>query len=357
MRDEEAGAAFKGDDPVATTAEAMPDRRELALVAVERTRMPMVVTDARQPDGPIVLANQAFLDLTGYSVEEVIGRNCRFLQGPDTNPDDVDVIRRGLAAHEEVHAELLNYRKDGTSFWNQLAVSPILDEQGTLLYYFGSQKDVSAKRRAEETERAERLLLMEVDHRAMNALALVQSFVRLGRADSIESYAAAVQLRVDALALAHRLLAQNGWSDAVLGELVAMEIPDIVAAQVAVSGPRLALASRIVQPVALALHELMTNALEHGALAEPGGALDIGWAVEDNRTTLYWRERGGPLPSSAPAEGLGLALVRGVIERQLGGLLSLDWAEDGLDARLSFASDGAPRAANDGRPKAFRSAS
>lgn len=357
MREDMTGPpTFEGDPPVAATPATLPDRRELALVALERTRMPMVIADARSPDNDIVLVNQAFLDLTGYTADEVIGRNCRFLQGPGTDPSDVAAIRTGLAGDRNVDVELLNYRKDGSSFWNQLIISPIFDEAGDLLYYFASQKDVSARRQAEAAERAERLLLMEVDHRALNALALVQSFVRLGRADSVEAYAAAVQLRVDALARAHRLLAQNGWSSAAVDEMIAMEIPDIVASQIAASGPALALAARVVQPLALALHELMTNALAHGALAHQRGALAISWRLEDGRMILDWRETGASPPERRP-EGLGLGLVRGVVERQLGGALSLDWRGDGLAARLSFAAEGPPRAANDGRQPAFRSAS
>jgi two-component sensor histidine kinase len=256
-----------------------------------------------------------------------------------------------------VHVELINYRKDGSTFWNQLAISPIFDEHGALLYHFASQKDVSARRYAQETEQAERLLLMEVDHRAMNALALVQSFVRLGRPDTIEAYASAVQLRVDALARAHRLLAHNGWSSAALGDLLAMEIPIAVAHRVGLNGPALSLSARIVQPIALALHELMTNALAHGALAAPSGVLEVEWAMENGRATLHWHERGGVSPPATPREGLGLGLVRGVVERQLAGSLRLDWSGEGLDAHLTFGSEGAPRAANDGQAQLFRSAS
>jgi PAS domain S-box-containing protein len=127
--------------------------------------------------------HQAFLDLTGYTAEEVIGRNCRFLQGPDTCAAGVERIRQGLAEGRDVDVELLNYRKDGATFINQLAISPVIDKDGTLLYYFGSQKDVTERRRAELLEQSERRLLMEVDHRTMNALAVVQSIVRMSRGD------------------------------------------------------------------------------------------------------------------------------------------------------------------------------
>ncbi len=190
--------AFIGDAPVAAGSSVLADRRELALVAVERTRMPMVVSDPRQPDAPIVMANKAFLELTGYSASEVLGRNCRFLQGPDTAPEAVEAIRQGLAADEHfVTVEMLNYRKDGSSFWNQLEISPVHNESGQTVYYFASQKDVTARRRAQELAAIERLLLMEVDHRAMNALAMVQSILNLTRADDVIGYSSAVRRRVE----------------------------------------------------------------------------------------------------------------------------------------------------------------
>ena len=152
--------SFLGDAPVAAEETVIKDRRELALVAVERTRMPMVVSDPTQPDDPIVLANQAFFDLTGYTADEVIGRNCRFLQGPDTAQSAIEDIRRGLARGEHfVEVELLNYRKDGSSFWNQLSISPVHDENGSVIYYFASQKDTSVIRLARELAESEKVLL------------------------------------------------------------------------------------------------------------------------------------------------------------------------------------------------------
>jgi PAS domain S-box-containing protein len=127
--------SLHGDPPAASSAQGRADRNELAAVAVERTRMPMVVTDPRQPDNPIVLANKAFLDLTGYTAEEVIGRNCRFLQGGGTAAEAIDMIREALRAEREVDVEILNYRKDGSAFWNQLVLSPVHDDEGRLLTF------------------------------------------------------------------------------------------------------------------------------------------------------------------------------------------------------------------------------
>ncbi|OWJ79384.1 PAS domain-containing protein [Haematobacter genomosp. 1] len=115
--------------------------------AMRATRMPMIITDPRQPDNPIVFANDAFLKLTGYGREEVLGRNCRFLQGPGTNAEDVGRLRHAIRDREPLEIDLLNYRKDGTIFWNRLLVSPVFDE-GELTYFFASQLDVTWERTA-----------------------------------------------------------------------------------------------------------------------------------------------------------------------------------------------------------------
>lgn len=337
MSEDKSGAAFEGDAPAAAACEALPDRRELALVAVERTRMPMVVTDPRQFDNPIVLANKAFLDLTGYSAEEVIGRNCRFLQGPETDPAVIDEMRRDLREGRHVDVELLNYRKDGSTFWNQLSISPVEDEDGQLIYHFGSQREATARRRAREMEETERLLLMEVDHRALNALALVQSIVRLSRTADAQSYARAVTDRIDAIARAHKLLARNGWSGAKLDEVLNLEIPPDAGERVRARGPALTVAGRIVQPLALVIHELRTNAERHGALSRPGGRMDIRWTARDHRAEIEWDESGMAAPVEEPAtRSFGLSIAQGVIRRQLGGSSEFCWANDGLRIRLDF---------------------
>ncbi|MBI0476461.1 PAS domain-containing protein [Sphingomonas sp. MA1305] len=123
--------------------------------AVRATRMPMLITDARLDDNPIVFANAAFARLTGYDREAILGRNCRFLQGPDTDRAEVARLAAAIADRETIELDLLNYRADGTTFWNRLLVSPVFDEDGTLTYFFASQLDVTLER--------ERLALLERD--------------------------------------------------------------------------------------------------------------------------------------------------------------------------------------------------
>ncbi|GGK01634.1 histidine kinase famiy protein [Pseudomonas matsuisoli] len=135
------------------TADLSDPGKNIFFAAVETTRMPMIVTDPNQPDNPIIFANPAFLELTGYSLAELIGRNCRFLQGPETDREVVAQVRTAIADRHEIQTEILNYKKDGSTFWNGLFVSPVFNDAGELIYYFASQLDVSRRRDAEDALR------------------------------------------------------------------------------------------------------------------------------------------------------------------------------------------------------------
>lgn len=111
----------------------LDERGNIFFAAVEMTRMPMVLTDPNQPDNPIAFVNNAFLDLTGYREADVVGRNCRMLQGPDTDPRTVDEVRQALAEQRAVAVDILNYKADGSAFWNALFIGPVFDKQGKLL--------------------------------------------------------------------------------------------------------------------------------------------------------------------------------------------------------------------------------
>jgi len=125
------------------------DDHDMFFAAVRMSPVPMCLTDPNQPGNPLVFVNRAFEDLTGYAEEDVLGRNCRFLQGPDTDLAVVAEVGRSVAAKVDVSVEFYNYRKDGSGFWNALYLSPVFSDAGDLLYFFASQLDVTKRREAE----------------------------------------------------------------------------------------------------------------------------------------------------------------------------------------------------------------
>ena len=161
--------------------------------AVRATRMAMIITDPCQIDNPIIYANDAFLRLTGYTRLEVMGRNCRFLQGPGTDLATVARLRAAIRSEQDVSAEVLNYRKDGSTFHNALYISPVHDEDGTLLFFFASQLDVCERHAlAEERDRtraaldANALLLREIGHRTRNDLQMISAMLSLQSRNSAD---------------------------------------------------------------------------------------------------------------------------------------------------------------------------
>jgi len=131
--------------------------RDALAAAVAAAPTGIVVSDPNQPDCPIVYANPAFFRISGYGPAEVIGRNCRFLQGPGTDPAHVHAIRRAIADRRPLDIELVNYRRDGKRFVNELHISPVFGADGALQYFLGIQHDVTAREKlARATQRARR---------------------------------------------------------------------------------------------------------------------------------------------------------------------------------------------------------
>ncbi len=133
------------------TEPGLDDRGDVFFAAIQMTRMPMVLTDPNQHDHPIVFANKAFLDLTLYEETEVLGRNCRFLQGAQTDREQVAELRRTVEKRESIALEILNYKRDGTPFWNAVFIGPVYDTSGNLLYFYSSQLDVTRRRESEQS--------------------------------------------------------------------------------------------------------------------------------------------------------------------------------------------------------------
>ena len=147
--------------------------------ALEAAEQGVTIADARREDEPLVYANPAFEEITGYDAEEILGRNCRFLQGAGTNPESVDEIRAAIDECRPVSTQLRNYRRDGTPFWNRLDIVPVRDEFGEVSHFLGLQRDVTGRR-----EREQRVAVLDrvLRHNLRNQLNVVR-----GEADRILS--------------------------------------------------------------------------------------------------------------------------------------------------------------------------
>ncbi|WP_278376894.1 PAS domain-containing protein [Sphingobium yanoikuyae] len=136
------------------------------VAAVRATRMPMIITNPRLHDNPVVFANDSFCRLTGYERDEILGRNCRFLQGSETDPTDVQAIHDAVEAVRPIEIDIRNYRKCGEPFWNRLLLAPVFDGAGKLAYFFASQVDVTLEReRLEGLENSNAVLMAEITSR------------------------------------------------------------------------------------------------------------------------------------------------------------------------------------------------
>lgn len=300
-------------------------------IAFERSLTPMIIAEAGSAENPIILANQAFLDLTGYALSEVIGKDCRFLQGKNTSKVTTATIADALRAEINVDLTILNYRKDGSEFWNELHISPIRDDKGDVIYYFASQIDATETHRIAGLEASERRLRMEVDHRTKNVLAVVNSIVRLSRSDDPKRYAASIRQRVQALADVHTLLAEGGWHPVLLGKLIRQQFKDVSPNAVHLDGPTISVDATDAQPIALIFHELAVNALVHGALASEAGKTDVCWSrVGMGDFEISWSETGGAPPAAARTPGFGTVMVDMLVEKQLRGTIERDWLDAGL---------------------------
>ncbi|QUD86417.1 PAS domain S-box protein [Phenylobacterium montanum] len=190
-------------------------------------------------------------------------------------------------------------------------------------------RDITERKAVEE---ARNLLAREVDHRAKNALAVVQAVVSLTRAASTESFIEAVMGRVSSLGRSHVLLARNRWEGAELGQLVADECAAYQRpGHVRIDCPTIMLTPDSVQPVGLLVHELATNAVKYGALSTERGRVDVAARLYLGKgVELTWQETGGPPVTPPTVRGFGSTLINEVVTRQLGGALDILWDKGGL---------------------------
>jgi two-component sensor histidine kinase/two-component SAPR family response regulator len=183
------------------------------------------------------------------------------------------------------------------------------------------------------------LLAREVDHRARNSLAVIQSIVAMMPATPSASAAKIIEGRIRAMARAHTLLSEARWEGADLSRLVNEELePYRANDRIRVSGPAVAIRPAVAQNFALAVHELATNAAKYGALSAQNGALTVSWSLDEQTLTLAWVETGGPPAKKPERMGFGTRVIEASIKRQLGGNVFKEWRPSGLRATIAIPS-------------------
>ena len=195
--------------------------------------------------------------------------------------------------------------------------------------------DITDRKRSEA---ARDLLMREVDHRARNMLAVVQSIIQLTRAEDVTRYKQIVTGRINALALAQGTLADRRWEGSLVADILSVELSTIGKADAwSLSGPPVLLAPQKVQPFSMVIHELATNASKYGAFCGEAGEVSVKWAlVGDTTLHMVWRETGGPVVKAPTRNGFGSKLIAD-LARQLGGRAAFDWAKGGLTFELTVA--------------------
>lgn len=262
-------------------------------------------------------------------------RNVRKFFHPEDSGKLVGALRRLTPAAPSCEIEFRIVRPDGDVRWCFVSAAGTLDEDGRILRVSGVTVDITARKLAEQRQL---LLTREVDHRARNVLALVQSIVRLTRAEDVKSFSHAVEGRIAALARVHTILSLSNWEGAELGNLIEQELAPFMskeARRVSANGPTVRLEPAMAQTIALALHELATNAAKYGALSSLAGSLELSWQEGPEGLELDWCERSGVPVLPPTRRGFGTKSVIASVETQLGGSAVFDWRPEGLHCRLS----------------------
>ena len=312
-----------------------PDPR-LLQAAVEASGEAIVITsaDLDEPGPRIEYVNPAFTRMTGYGAEEVVGLTPRLLQGPGTDRAVLDRMRAALAAGEPFQGEAVNYRKDGSTYVVEWLITPVREGDGGISHWVSAQRDITERRGGEDRQA---LMVRELHHRVKNTLATVQAVVNATARSSLSvaEFTRAFSGRIGSLARTHALITEDLAQAASFEGLLRAELdPYDERRRLTLEGPKVVLPSELAVPVGMALHELTTNALRHGSLADPNGRLQVNWWVEDGHAGRAlrwdWSEHDGPPDPHPTREGFGHRLLNTVLATQTGAEVDVDFAPDGL---------------------------
>jgi len=321
---------------------------EFAMRALTRAPMSVVLTNPRLEDNPVVYVNAAFETITGYSQEAAIGRNCRFLQGDDTDPKELARLKNAIKNETEISVDLKNYRADGTAFINRLMISPLTNDDGEVEFFMGVQLAIDAdgtidgeRLRREATER----VLSELQHRVKNHLSLIVGMIRLqarGSQAATDDFST-LSRRIEALQLLYEEMgdtrATNANDASVAVGAYVSRIANAIAYIDGRSGIRVNIdADAVSVPfetatrIGLVVSEILTNALQHAFKGRDAGIVELRLKMLSQgvmRITITDDGDGMPEGSEWPENGnLGSRIVRDLLS-ELDATLSVQTENQG----------------------------
>ncbi|MHC4997248.1 MAG: sensor histidine kinase [Planctomycetota bacterium] len=279
-------------------------------------------------DGCLTFVNPAFCRGFGEAPEDLLGRRFEDLI-PQEDRGHLEQLLESLGEAEPV--DEIEHRIPGPSgdSYHHWTHRVILDDRGAPIEYQSTGRDVTEERQASKRQAA---LVYELDHRVKNNLAVVSS-------KTMEDFAVTLNGRIRAISLAHETLARKRWKGVGLEGLISEMLrayADDRDGRVSLHGPEVMVPAVATQPLGLAINELATNAVKHGALSTPGGSVEVNWSCDGERVTLNWVEKGGPVIEPPVKTGTGLSIVRGLVEYELNGNLDLEFFPTGLRGSILF---------------------
>jgi PAS domain S-box-containing protein len=288
-------------------------------------------------DGIIQTWNPGAARLFGYKAAEIIGRSITTLIPADRQDEESLIIERIGRGERIEHYETIRKTKDGSLIPISLTISPIKNSDGKIIGASKIAHDIS-DRRQKEAHIA--LLSREVSHRSKNLMTLIQATVHLARGTTPEEVKGAIEGRIQALANVHGQVEQSEGAGAEIRQLIDQELLPFRQAltQVDIVGPRVVLKPQAAQALAMAVHELTTNAVKYGALSVSRGRLRVEWTEQKGRLALAWLESHGPRVEPPSRRSFGTLAIEQMLRHQLKGEVEFDWRAAGLVCKLALDS-------------------
>lgn len=291
-------------------------------------------------DGWIFWYNKRWFDYTGTNLDDMKGWGWKAVHHPDHVDAVVEKISASFASGEDWEDTFPLRSAEGEWRWFLSRAKPIRDEDGEIMYWFGTNTDVTEMREAEQ--RIE-LLLEEVNHRSKNMLAVVQSLARRTDADRPD-FVERLEQRIRGLAANQDVLVRRAWSRIPVSEMIEAQLRSLgdSRAQITCEGPQVLLSPGAAEALAMAFHEMGTNAIKYGSLSVAEGQVHVRWAIEGEGPSaqfrIEWVETGGPPAHEPTRQGFGTRIIVDVPRVKLDAQITTEYRMEGFRWSLTCAA-------------------